>query len=526
MANTTISALPSATTPLSGTEVVPIVQSGVTKKVAASYIGNVAAGSNTQIQYNSSNVLAGSANLTFDGAQLGVYGITVGRGAGAVATNTAVGASALGANTSGSLNTAIGYQAGLANTTAAGLTLVGHQAGVAATAGNLTAVGYQALVSNTSGLYNTALGQSALQANTTASNNTAVGYQAGYGNTTASYNTAVGYQAGYSNTTGDSLSAFGPAASLSNTTGVSNSSFGRGALYANTTGSYNTGIGQQALQGNTTASYNTAVGYQAGYSNTTSSDNTFIGYVAGFTFNTTGQGFNAAIGRYAGYGLTTGTKNTFVGGTGSGYLITTGVSNTILGCYTGNQGGLDIRTASNYIVLSDGDGNPRGIFDSNGNFLLGTTTFTTTPTTGVQLGNYLGTTGAVYIGHASGVASGNLYANFAYNGAQIGSISQSGTTAVLFNVTSDQRLKENIVDAPEFGSVIDSFQVRSFDWKADNTHQRAGFVAQELVTVAPEAVYQPIDTEEMMAVDYSKLVPMLVKEIQSLRKRLAVAGIA
>ena len=38
MANTTISALPSATTPLAGTEVVPIVQSGVTKKVAVSAI--------------------------------------------------------------------------------------------------------------------------------------------------------------------------------------------------------------------------------------------------------------------------------------------------------------------------------------------------------------------------------------------------------------------------------------------------------------------------------------------------------
>jgi len=78
MANTTISALPSATTPLSGTEVVPIVQSGVTKKVAASYIGNVAAGSNTQIQYNSSNVLAGSANLTFDGTNLVTAGSATG----------------------------------------------------------------------------------------------------------------------------------------------------------------------------------------------------------------------------------------------------------------------------------------------------------------------------------------------------------------------------------------------------------------------------------------------------------------
>jgi predicted DNA-binding helix-hairpin-helix protein len=69
-------------------------------------------------------------------------------------------------------------------------------------------------------------------------------------------------------------------------------------------------------------------------------------------------------------------------------------------------------------------------------------------------------------------------------------------------------------------------QVRQYDWKADGNHQRYGFVAQELVTVAPEAVHQPEDPEAMMAVDYSKLVPMLVKEIQDLRKRLAAAGIA
>jgi hypothetical protein len=110
---------------------------------------------------------------------------------------------------------------------------------------------------------------------------------------------------------------------------------------------------------------------------------------------------------------------------------------------------------------------------------------------------------------------------FGYNASPIGSISQSGTTAVLYNVTSDQRLKENIQDADSASSLIDSLQVRKFDWKSDNSHQRYGFVAQVLVTVAPEAVHQPTDTEEMMAVDYSKLVPMLVKEIQSLRKRLA-----
>jgi microcompartment protein CcmL/EutN len=102
----------------------------------------------------------------------------------------------------------------------------------------------------------------------------------------------------------------------------------------------------------------------------------------------------------------------------------------------------------------------------------------------------------------------------------VGSITYNGSLT-LYNTTSDQRLKENIQDAESASSLIDSLKVRKFDWKESNVHQRYGFVAQELVTVAPEAVHQPTDADEMMAVDYSKLVPMLVKEIQSLRQRVA-----
>ena len=158
--------------------------------------------------------------------------------------------------------------------------------------------------------------------------------------------------------------------------------------------------------------------------------------------------------------------------------------------------------------------------DSSGNLLVGTTTASSSITNGFTVTGGAAVT-ALGIGHVTGSGSGTNYVVFNYNGGVIGSITQNGTTAVLYNLTSDQRLKENIVDAPEFGSVIDSIKVRSFDWKTDQTHQRAGFVAQELVTVAPEAVHQPADPEEMMGVDYSKLVPMLVKEIQSLRIRIA-----
>jgi hypothetical protein len=153
---------------------------------------------------------------------------------------------------------------------------------------------------------------------------------------------------------------------------------------------------------------------------------------------------------------------------------------------------------------------------------------TTSPLSNAQGGfyfDYTNSTSNVIIGHASGAAAGSYYESYIYAGTRIGSITQSGTTAVSYNTTSDQRLKENIQDAAPVSDLIDAIQVRQYDWKADGSHQRYGFVAQELVTVAPEAVHQPENAEDMMAVDYSKLVPMLVKEIQSLRKRLAAAGL-
>jgi hypothetical protein len=104
--------------------------------------------------------------------------------------------------------------------------------------------------------------------------------------------------------------------------------------------------------------------------------------------------------------------------------------------------------------------------------------------------------------------------------ATVGTIS-STITATAYNTSSDQRLKENITDASSASDDIDAIQVRSFDWKADRSHQKYGMVAQELQSVAPIAVTGDADSDEMMGVDYSKLVPMMLKEIQSLRARVA-----
>jgi len=157
----------------------------------------------------------------------------------------------------------------------------------------------------------------------------------------------------------------------------------------------------------------------------------------------------------------------------------------------------------------------RARIDSSGNLLLGTTSVSSLSGNcfAVGVSNYA-------VCHATGTSSGTNYAGFLYNGSTIGSITQSGTAAVLYNTTSDRRLKDNITDADSASDLIDAIKVRQFDWKADGSHQRYGMIAQELHEVAPEAVHSPVDPDEMMAVDYSKLVPMLVKEIQSLRVRL------
>jgi hypothetical protein len=102
-------------------------------------------------------------------------------------------------------------------------------------------------------------------------------------------------------------------------------------------------------------------------------------------------------------------------------------------------------------------------------------------------------------------------------GTGVGSISVS-STATTYNVTSDQRLKTNIVDAPSGN--IDGIKVRSFDWLSNGSHQEYGMVAQELIEVASYAVTKPVNSDDMMQVDYSKLVPMMIKEIQDLKQRI------
>jgi len=296
---------------------------------------------------------AGDAATTTDDTTLVGYGA----GGGAIMTghdNVAVGANALAAATSGASNVVVGKDAGLAISTGARNTLSGFSSGAALIDPDRNvAYGYGSLQSDTKGTKSTAIGYSALNTqNQTSSTDT--------------HNTAVGYTAGESITTGVSNTLIGSLAGDALTVGGNNVAMGTAALTSDTKGSHTTAIGRKALQvqnfTSATDSHNTAVGNNAGQAVTTGVENTIVGSNAGYTTSTT-SGLTY-VGRAAGY-TTTGQHNTFIG-EGAGYYITSGAKNTILGRFNGNQDNHDMRTDSNTIVVSDGDGNVRILINSEG----------------------------------------------------------------------------------------------------------------------------------------------------------------
>jgi len=157
--------------------------------------------------------LVGDFRSTLDA---NINGLTVGKGGGSVATNTAFGVSALAVNTTGARNTAIGSNAGAANITSSDLTFVGANAGQSATGQSNTAIGSDAANRLTSGASNLFVGRSSGYATTTGSQNVYVGMQSGYDVTTASNNTIIGYNTGRGITTGQQNTILG-----SNITGLS-----------------------------------------------------------------------------------------------------------------------------------------------------------------------------------------------------------------------------------------------------------------------------------------------------------------
>ena len=441
--------------------------------------------SSTKLQYNP---LTGALILANDAS---ISGLTVGKGAGTSTQSTSVGASALsGANTVG-YNTAFGYFALKSNTDGANNVSLGNQAlQNNTTASQNTAVGSFALTTNTTGANNSALGQNALQGNTTGGNNVAFGVSALSANTTASNNTAVGYQSLYTNTTGNQIVAIGKGAGYSNTTGTDSVFVGYHAGYTNT-GAGHVAVGSTALTSNTTGNFNTSVGYVALANNTTGSNNTAHG-MQSLRSSTTADN-NTAVGYNASYSNTTGASNTTVGynalysGTTAASAVAIGVSSA--NALTTGSNGIYIGAAS---TASSGSVNSEIVIATNGPSGKGANTGLINPNGG-------------------GVYQGN--------------------NSATWSVTSDARLKKNIVDNNTGLDAINKIQVRNFEYRLPEeiteipqdqaiakTGIQLGAIAQELELVLPECVKQ--ESTGIYTVDADPLIWYLVNAVKELKSEI------
>ena len=357
---------------------------------------------------------------------------------------------------------------------------------------------------------NTALGGDALVANTTGASNTAIGNEALKTNTTADNNTAVGYQSLYTNSTGQGNTALGRRAMYLNTTASDNTAIGNQALYYNTTGTANVAIGQNALVQNTTADSNTAVGYEALYTNATGTAVTALGYKAGYA--STGSvsvyvGFNCGV-------AATGSSNTFIG-SGSGEAVTSGAKNTIVGRYNGNQGGLDIRTSSNRIVISDGDGNPAISWNGADSTFLNSASGQRYVSLQYRIA-FVKKSELYWDADAAG-GSGAFFVVNASGGVYLTSTGTSWTS------NSDERLKENLVPIENGLEKVCSLRSVIGNFIADETKKKTPFlIAQDVEAVLPEAVSRTTlkDDEsgtEYLGVSYTETIPLLVAAIKELK---------
>jgi len=109
--------------------------------------------------------------------------------------------------------------------------------------------------------------------------------------------------------------------------------------------------------------------------------------------------------------------------------------------------------------------------------------------------------------------SGDVVLFYANTGG-VGSISVT-QSSTYYNTSSDYRLKEDLKDFAGL-DMVSKIPVYDFKWKSDKSRSY-GVVAHELQEVLPDAVSGEKDAEEMQGVDYSKIVPLLVKSIQELK---------
>jgi hypothetical protein len=158
---------------------------------------------------------------------------------------------------------------------------------------------------------------------------------------------------------------------------------------------------------------------------------------------------------------------------------------------------------------------------SGGDLIVGATSIpgAGSSTTGVSLGasGYItAQRAAATVGYFGRSNDGELFA-FYNNTTQVGNISVAASSTS-YNTSSDYRLKQDLKDFSGL-DLVTKIKTYDYEWKADKT-RNYGVIAHELQSVINYAVTGVKDGKEMQGVDYSKIVPVLIKAIQELNDKI------
>lgn len=118
-------------------------------------------------------------------------------------------------------------------------------------------------------------------------------------------------------------------------------------------------------------------------------------------------------------------------------------------------------------------------------------------------------TGAVTIDGDIDIGTHQIYGEYADTHSK---------TEVVWRDSSDYRLKTNIKKTTKKClPIINSIEMVQFDWKNSGKHEELGLIAQQAMNHIPEMAHL---TDKYYTVDYSKVVPFLIKAVQELSERI------